>query len=238
MAPPLTMDERMSREIMELDERLSLAAALYEPCALGADIGTDHGLLPCHLLESNACARMILADVSPKALRHAEEQVRARHLEARARLVCADGLDALTEPCGCVSIMGMGGETLADILRRGRDRLHGAVLVLSAHTEQPLVRKAVRDIGYHFTREALCKAAGRFYLFWRAEPGEAALSEEAIRYGSLLWGDDTPLLREYRQHRIEFIQSKLAGLASAATPDQAAIDNARRDLDWYLAKEV
>ena len=47
-----------------LDERLSLAAQLYEPCALGADIGTDHALLPCYLLTHNICQEMILADVS------------------------------------------------------------------------------------------------------------------------------------------------------------------------------
>lgn len=223
---------------MVLDERLSLAASLYSPCELGADIGTDHGLLPCHLLETGRCRRMILADVSAKALRHAEAQVRARHLEDRALLRHADGLDALTEPCGCVSIMGMGGETMADILRRGQGRLHGAALVLSAHTEQSLARRAIRDIGYHLTRETLCRAAGRFYLFWRAEPGPAPMTDEEIRYGSLLWQQPVPLLREYRDHRIQFLQSKLAGLLSAASPDQAAIADARRDLDWYLAKEV
>lgn len=62
-----------------LDERLSLAAQLYEPCALGADIGTDHALLPCYLLTHNICQEMILADVSPKALLHAEESVRRHH---------------------------------------------------------------------------------------------------------------------------------------------------------------
>lgn len=222
---------------MILDERLSLAASLYTPCELGADIGTDHGLLPCYLLQAGICRRMILADVSAKALRHAEEQVREQRLEGRALLVCADGLDALTEPCGCVSVMGMGGETIAEILRRGQDRLQGATLVLSAHTEHQLVRQAVMDIGYHLTREMICKAAGRFYVFWRAEPGTAAMTDEALRYGCLLWQQRTPLLREYLRHRIEFTQSKLKGLLSAASPDQAAIAEARRDLDWYLAKE-
>lgn len=220
-----------------LDERLRLAASLFEPCALGADIGTDHGLLPCHLLETSACERMILSDVSAKALRHAEAQVRDRHLEDRATLVCADGLDALTEPCGCVSIMGMGGETISDMLRRGRNRLRGAVLVLSAHTEHPLVRHAVRDIGYHLVRETLCMDEGRFYLFWRAEPGYAPMTDEDIRYGGPLWREDTPLLREYLHGRVTFVRNKLDGLLSADAPDPLAIADARRDLAWYRAKE-
>ena len=145
-----------------LDERLSLAAAMYEPCELGADIGTDHGLLPCQLLKENICQRMIFADVSDKALAHAREQAARQALTDRASFACADGLGALTAPCGCVSVMGMGGETIAGILTRGKDKLQGAVLVLSAHTDLHLVRQAVADIGYHIVREELCRAAGRF----------------------------------------------------------------------------
>ena len=142
-----------------LDERLSLAAQLYEPCALGADIGTDHALLPCYLLTHNICQEMILADVSPKALLHAEESVRRHHLEKRAHVRLADGLDALTKPCGCVSMMGMGGETIRTVLLSGADKLSGAVLVLSSHTEQPLVRRTLPEIGYHIVQEKLCQAA-------------------------------------------------------------------------------
>ena len=219
-----------------LDERLTLAAALYPACELGADIGTDHGYLPCHLLETGVCRRMILADVSPKALRRAEAEVARRGLQDRARLVCADGLDALTEPCGCVSVMGLGGETLAGILLRGRDKLQGATLVLSAHTELPLVRRAVLDLGYHLTRETLCRSGGRFYVFWRAEPGSAPMTEEEIRHGSLLYQKNTPLLREYLAWRRDVAQAKLAGLQIAAVPNAEALAQAEQDVDFYRRK--
>ncbi|MGN0745813.1 MAG: class I SAM-dependent methyltransferase, partial [Aristaeellaceae bacterium] len=219
-----------------LDERLTLAAALYPTCELGADIGTDHGYLPCHLLEAGVCRRMILADVSQKALRRAEAEVARRGLQARAALVCADGLDALTERCGCVSIMGMGGETLAGILLRGQERLQGATLVLSAHTELPLVRRAIVSLGYHMTRETLCRSGGRFYLFWRAEPGPAPMTEEEIRHGSLLYQENTPLLREYLAWRRDVAQAKLAGLRVAAAPDAQAIALAEQDVDFYQRK--
>lgn len=219
-----------------LDERLSLAAAMYQPCALGADIGTDHALLPCHLLKENICGRMILADVSPKALRHAEEQVHHQHLEARARLVCADGLNAIDAPCGCVSVMGMGGETLSDIITRGQDKLRGAVLVLSAHTDLPMVRQAIRNIDYHIVREELCRAAGRFYVFWRAEPGKAPLTDAELRRGPLLMQCTSPLLPEYIRWRIRVLEAKLAGLLSATQPDEDAMATVRSDIAFYQAR--
>lgn len=215
-----------------MDERLTLAASLYEPCELGADIGTDHGLLPCHLLEMGVCRRMILADISPKALRHAEEQVRRRGLEDRATLICADGLAALRERAGCVSITGMGGKTMAELLRAGADRLAGAALVLSAHTDQDQVRRAVRDIGYHFTAERLCRAAGRFYLVWKAMPGPRAYTEDELALGTplLLAGGD-PLLPDYLAWRQWVLERKLAGLVQAAQPDEAEVARVREALE-------
>ena len=159
-----------------LDERLALAAALFQPCSTGADIGTDHGLLPCRLLEQGVCQRMILADVSPKALDRARAEVRRRGLSDRTVLRCADGLDALEEPCGCVSITGMGGRTIAGILRRGRERLRGAALVLCAHTERAETRACLQEIGYRIDREEPCLCNGHAYVVWRAEPGEMRLS--------------------------------------------------------------
>ena len=205
-----------------MDERLTLAATLYDPCEVGADIGTDHGLLPCHLLEEGICQRMILADISPKALDHAREQVRRRGLEARARLICADGLAALEEPVGCVSITGMGGKTMAEMLRGGASRLGGAALVLSAHTDQEEVRRAVQAIGYHFTAERLCRAAGRFYLVWKALPGPGAYSADELALGTplLLSGSDA-LLPEYLAWRLWVLGRKHTGLCQAQAEDEA-----------------
>ncbi len=221
---------------MNLDERLSLAAALYEPCNLGADIGTDHALLPCHLLQRGVCHRMIAADVSPKALQHARENLARYRLTDRASIVLADGLDAVTEKCGCISVMGMGGELMASILRSGQERLQGAVLVLGAHTELNLVRAAIRDVGYRVVQERLCRAAGRFYVFWRAEAGAWQPTEDEIQHGELLWQEDRMLLKEYAAWRLKVWNAQLTGLKSAAVPDEAAIARTQSEADWYRQK--
>ena len=219
-----------------LDERLSLAASLYEPCDWGADIGTDHAFLPCHLLRTGICQHMIAADVSEKALSRARENLTRQRLIDRAEVVLADGLDAVTHPCGCVSVMGMGGELMGNILRSGQDQLQGAVLVLGAHTELNLVRQAIQDVGYHIVQERLCKAGGRFYVFWRAEEGAEALSPEDIRYGKLLWQEDAAMLREYATWRRRVHQDKERGLLAATTPDVEAIREVQADIAWYTNK--
>jgi len=219
-----------------LDERLSLAASLYEPCDWGADIGTDHAYLPCHLLRAGVCQHMIAADVSPKALSRARDNLTRQHLLDRAEVVLADGLDAITRKCGCISIMGMGGELMGNILRSGQDKLMGAVLVLGAHTELHLVRQAICDVGYHIVQERLCRAAGRFYVFWRAEAGLEDLSTSEIRYGKQLWQEDNTLLTEYAAWRRRVLQDKERGLLSASIPDESAINEVQSDIAWYTNK--
>ena len=203
---------------------------------VGADIGTDHAYLPYLLLEKNICRRMLLCDVSPKSIGQARATVEKHNLQDRTRLILADGLDAVDEPCGCISMMGMGGETMAEILHRGQDRLQGAVLVLSAHTEQPLVRRALADIHYHLTQERLCLAAGRFYILWRAEPGDVPVSEEALRYGSLLFAEPPELLRPYLADRIKVLTARLLGLRSGTQTDADVLASVQRDLDFYQRK--
>lgn len=219
-----------------LDERLALVADMYERCEWGADIGTDHAYLPRYLLKSGICQRMIAADVSEGALSNARATLTRSRLLDRAVLTLADGLDALDRPCGCVSVTGMGGDTMASLLRRGTHKLGGAVLVLSAHTELPLVRRAVSDVGYHFVREELCRAAGRFYVCWRAEPGNIPLSEDECRFGTLLWREPTALHREYALWRMNVTRKRLEGLLKAAEPDGDAIRSAREEIAFYQEK--
>lgn len=219
-----------------LDERLSLAAAMYEPCEWGADIGTDHAYLPRHLLMSGICRNMIAADVSEGALANARTTLERSRLLDRTKLTLADGFRAIDRPCGCISVTGMGGDTMAAIIREGADRLQGAVLVLSAHTELELVRRAVLDIGYHFVREELCRAAGRFYVCWRAEPGHLPMTDEELLFGGRLWQSNSPLLAEYATWRRNVAGKRLAGLRSAAIPDPAAIHAAESEVAFYQRK--
>ena len=216
-----------------LDARLSLAFDLYDPCRLAADIGTDHAHLPAALLQRGRCQHMILTDLSPSALKNARGEIIRLRLANRVTFRCGDGLLPLEESCGMISVTGMGGRTIRDILLTGKDRLRGASLLLSAHTDLPLIREAVCRIGYHLDREEPCFCAGRFYLVFRARPGARVMSPQQIRLGGPLFDSSPDRLIPWLIRRRDVLQEKLDGLLSAALPDEEQIGQLREDIAFY-----
>ena len=218
---------------IRLDARLSLAYDLYDPCELAADIGTDHAHLPAALLQRGRCQHMILTDISVYALQNARnEMIRFRLLD-RVVLRAGDGLAPLEEPCGMISVTGMGGRTVRDILLSGKEKLRGASLVLSAHTDLPLIREAVNTVGYHLDREEPCFCAGRYYLVMRARPGALPVTPQEIRLGGPLFDSGSEQLIPYVKRRRDVLESSLRGLLSAEKPDHALIARVRNDIDTY-----
>lgn len=217
-----------------LDERLSLAIELFPTCEIGADIGTDHGLFPCRLLEEGRCQRMILSDISEKALAHAQALVERRGLQAKTALVIANGLDCLTKPVDCVSIMGMGGRTIAEILHAGQARLHGATLVLSAHTDLELVRQAVPGHRLSFDAGASVPCWKPLVCFFTGCAGSAHYSPLEMIVGPCLPHSGDPLLPGYAAWRHRVWAEKLAGLRTAREPDTQEIARVEAILEAYM----
>jgi len=221
---------------INLDARLSLAFDLYDPCELAADIGTDHAHLPAALLQRGRCQHMILTDLSESALNNARSEIIARRLTDRVSFRYGDGLQPLRERCGMISVTGMGGRTIRDILLSGQARLQGAALLLSAHTDLPLIREAVCRIGYHLDREEPCFCAGRFYLVLRARAGAAEMSPREIRLGGPLFSSGSDQLIPYLTRRRDVLQEKLTGLLTAEEPDEPLIAQVREDIAFYDSK--
>ena len=222
----------MTRTIL-LDARLSLAYDLYDPCELAADIGTDHAHLPAALLQRGRCRHMILTDLSESALRNARDEMIRCRLTDRVTLRAGNGLEPLDEACGMISVTGMGGRTIRDILLEGKEKLRGASLVLSAHTDLPLIREAVQEIGYHLDREEPCFCAGRFYLVLRARPGAREMTPREIRLGGPLFESSSDQLIPYLSRRLDVLLDRLRGLESAETPDEEQIAQVREDTEYY-----
>ncbi len=159
-----------------LSMRLERVAANVPAGARLADIGSDHGYLPVALMRRGAIAAAVAVEVAATPFHAAERTVRDNALEQHISVRLADGLAAI-EPADAItaiSLCGMGGETIRDILDSGRAHLSGQErLILQPNGgEQPL-RQWLMDNGYRIVREELLQE-NRFYyeiiVAERAEP--------------------------------------------------------------------
>lgn len=180
-----------------LDDRLMAIADEVPLCTLAADIGADHGKLACYLLAKEQVGRMIVSDISRQSRDKARDLFIQYDVNDRAVIRGEDGLNALHEDQPeVVIIAGMGGGLISEILSQPVD-LNGAKLILSAHTELPLVRDALIKKGYRIEKEILLKAAGRFYRVITALPGPQVLSPRERELGINVQGTPSASLMDY-----------------------------------------
>ena len=184
--------------MISLDNRLRSVFDLFPSCRLAADIGADHGKLALALVTQGKAERIMVTDISRDSLRKAEDLFAAHHASHLAEFLLGDGMTVLPRTPDAVSVCGMGGKTISGILENGLQRIFGAELILSPHTEIPAVRRTVYRLGYHIADERCAVASRRFYIMITAKPGQEKISEEETELGPCLYRHrDDPAVREY-----------------------------------------
>ena len=226
---------------MALDERLQAAFDMVPPCRVCADIGADHGRLSAVLLLKERVQHMLVADLSPQSLAKARNRLENLRLEHRATFAVADGLAALealpAARADAVCILGMGAETLAGILIRGREKLLGATLVLGAQTKLPLLRQAVVEVGYRIREERPARSLGRWYLLMRAAPalrGEADYGAKELFVGPCLLRDKPPQGKAFLLQRKQLLLTRTQAIKQAGQDkDKQRLARLNSEL-WHL----
>lgn len=151
-------------ESMILTPRLACMASLVPQGARLADIGTDHGKLPITLLMQRRVASAIGSDIGSGPLEHARRNAAEHGVTLSLRL--AAGLDAVRpEECNTVTIAGMGGQTIAEILAAAPwTAAGGHLLLLQPMTMAAELRQWLWANGYQIERETLCREERRRYV--------------------------------------------------------------------------
>ena len=141
----------------KLSLRLSTAASLVRDGAVVADVGTDHAYLPIALCLSGRAERAIASDINEGPILRARAHIAEYGLSERIQTMRCDGLTGL-EPYAPtdILILGMGGELIADILRRAPWTKDARVrLVLQPMTHPEVVRRFLCENGYAIVEERL-----------------------------------------------------------------------------------
>ena len=195
------------------DERLSEMIRMLPKCGIVADIGTDHGRLGAQLLLTGKCGKVWFSDISAPSLEKARGLIARRGLQERAEFFVGDGARALPGAPDAAVIAGMGGETIAAILRGAGGRLADSVLVLEPNVGAELVRRALMETGRRITDERVV----------RAEKGEAAYTERDLIVGPVLRKEPSEAFREYAAFRLRVAQKALAGAEKSGHSEKDAL---------------
>ncbi|SCY02467.1 tRNA (adenine22-N1)-methyltransferase [Pseudomonas sp. NFACC37-1] len=220
--------------------RLERVAAHMPAGAHLADIGSDHAYLPVALLRRGVIATAVAGEVALTPLRAAERTVGENGLEQRISVRLANGLAAIEPEDGitAISLCGMGGETIRDILDSGKARLSGRErLILQPNGgEQPL-RQWLMENGYRILCEEVLRENRFYYEIIVAErAGPVTYTAEELYFGPLQMHARTPTFLAKWQRLLRQKQKTLASFAKArqAVPEEKRQDIARQ-VRWISA---
>ncbi|WP_349970595.1 tRNA (adenine(22)-N(1))-methyltransferase TrmK [Pseudomonas caspiana] len=220
-----------------LSMRLERVAAHVPAGARLADIGSDHGYLPVALMRRGSIVAAVAGEVALTPFRSAERTVRENDLDQLITVRMADGLAAIQPEDGitAISICGMGGETIRDILDSGKAHLSGDErLVLQPNGgEQPL-RQWLMDNGYCILSEEVLRENRFDYEVIVAErAGPVTYTAEELYFGPLQMKARSPAFLLKWRRMLRHKQQTLNHFARArqALPEQK-LEDAARQVRW------
>jgi len=226
--------------------RLERVAAHVPAGARLADIGSDHGYLPVALMRRGVITSAVAGEVAITPFHAAERTVRENGLERQISVRHANGLMAIEPADGitAISICGMGGETIRDILDGDKARLSGDErLILQPNGgEQPL-RQWLMENGYRILFEEVLQENRFHYEIIVAErTGPVVYTPEQLYFGPLQMEARSPAFLNKWTRILRYKQQTLNNFARAlqVVPEEK-IQRLARQTRWItelLARAV
>ncbi|WP_070120644.1 tRNA (adenine(22)-N(1))-methyltransferase [Bacillus marinisedimentorum] len=159
---------------LQLSTRLKKVAEWVPEGARLADIGSDHAYLPTYLALGAKIEKGIAGEVADGPLRSAREQIRKTGLQDLVEARKGNGLDVVeTGEVNAVTIAGMGGLLIRDILDAGIDKLDSVErLILQPNVGAVNIRIWLADKGWTLIDEVILEEEDKVYEILVAEKGD------------------------------------------------------------------
>ncbi|WJP96949.1 tRNA (adenine(22)-N(1))-methyltransferase [Macrococcus bovicus] len=163
-----------------------------------ADIGSDHAYLPIYLVEQQRIERAVAGEVVEGPFQAAVRNVRSEGLADKIQVRLGSGLEVIDSgEVDCITICGMGGPLISDILLSGRAKLASRPrLILQSNIHSEAVRQALQTLGYKIIAEDILKEKKHIYEIIVAEEGVMSLTEAEMKFGPLLLQEQSETFNE------------------------------------------
>ncbi|RRD30464.1 tRNA (adenine-N(1))-methyltransferase [Streptococcus minor] len=173
----------------KLSKRLAAVAAYVPKNSRLADVGSDHAYLPLFLVEKGHIDFAVAGEVVQGPYQSALANVTQASKQEQIQVRLANGLAAIdsSDQIDTITIAGMGGRLIADILSAGMDKLVNVQrLILQPNNREDELRIWLEENGFQIVAEEMVVENQKFYEILVVEKGQMTLNQLEKRFGPYL----------------------------------------------------
>lgn len=179
-----------------LSKRLQAVFELVPEVAYILDIGTDHAYLPLAIMQRDHVKQIFASEAARGPFENAKSNIAAANYSKDISMLLGDGFEVVkviekSEKIEAVTICGMGGELIADIIKDGVEQ-HllpaQATLVLQPNNHEKKLRQQLMSLNYKIIDEQVVTESSHFYEIIKAVPAKDSVqySDDELIFGPQL----------------------------------------------------
>lgn len=188
---------------IKLSKRLQAIYDLVPQSNVLADIGSDHAFLPIALVLNGKVTRAYASEVNEGPYEATVKNIEKHGVCNYVSAVLSDGISELEKDVNTISICGMGGSLIVDILDKDIEKLeHVSTLILQPNNNEETVRIWLMNNGFEIYEEKLIEEDNRYYEIIKAVKGKANYSKEELYFGPVLLKEKNDVfLKKWTNHK-------------------------------------
>ncbi len=217
----------MIQSKIPLSIRLKKIYDIMPECNCFADIGTDHAYLPVYMCAMGKCKTAIASDIVSGPLERANATILKFGMSDKISVRLGPGVSTLSsDEADVVSIAGMGGLIIAQILEQGRYVLKNATkIIVQPMTAVEDLREYLYKNNWNIEQEYLVKENDKLYNILSISSSDSNTAFEPgdidIFIGRHLIEDKPDLYNEYLERKIFKLDKMIAGLKKSSSENSA-----------------
>ncbi|GAA0457655.1 class I SAM-dependent methyltransferase [Alkalibacillus silvisoli] len=206
-----------------------------------ADIGSDHAYLPCQVCLERPNVFAIAGEVNEGPYHAAVHQVESAQLTERIDVRLGDGLQILeNREVDCITIAGMGGSLITNILKQGMHVLEGVkTLVLQPNIDASSIRQFAIDYQYEIINEDVILEDGYIYELVVLTPSDTSVdyTGKQIYLGPVMLQSKNKAF--YQKWKQVYYKKKsiIEQMKQAKQPNELKIKEFKQQIQW-IEEEV
>ncbi|HEL1586932.1 TPA: tRNA (adenine-N(1))-methyltransferase [Streptococcus suis] len=221
----------------KLSRRLEAVASYVPQGARLADVGSDHAYLPLFLVEQGRIDFAVAGEVVQGPYQSALQNVEQAGQSDKISVRLANGLAAveLDDQVSTVTIAGMGGRLIAEILEAGKDKL-GSVerLVLQPNNREDDVRHWLVEHDFQLIAEEILEENDKIYEILVAEKGNVDLTANQLRFGPYLLEEQSATFQKKWLKELDKLTYALEQVPLERQADRSAISQKIQQIQEVL----